>query len=89
MIFNMFVRISGLRADFLRAARRAFVLLDTFSFRGCYFHTLTVIPPLADVTPDPKLITAVIPSTRPTKGFPVLVFFLFCITLIVDPWCAF
>lgn len=65
----------------LGAARRAFVLLDTFCPGWSYLHALPMEPPLAYVTTNPKLIGIVISPTAPTKSFTVLIF-IFSITFV-------
>lgn len=65
----------------LGAARRAFVLLDTFGPGWSYLHALPMEPPLTYITTNPELISIVISPTAPTKGFAVLIF-IFSITFI-------
>lgn len=72
----------------LQAARWAFILLYTLSFSGSYLNTLPMVPPLADVTANPKFISAVVPTTASTECFPMF-FFILLVAFICQVWGAF
>jgi hypothetical protein len=50
----------------LGAAARAFVMLYALCLGRSYLDTLAMVPSLAHVTPDPKLIGVVYPTTGST-----------------------
>jgi hypothetical protein len=58
------------------AARGTLVLLYVLSSCWCDFHTLAMKPLLTNVTPYPKLISSVVPSTASTVGVTMLLLIL-------------
>lgn len=57
----------------LHAARWALVLFDIISLGRCYLYALSVVPPFADVTPNPELISAVIFTTATAECFAMFI----------------
>jgi hypothetical protein len=47
----------------------------------CDLHALSMVPPLATITTDPKLIFAIICSTRSAQGVVALLLLLVCILI--------
>ncbi len=58
------------------AARGTLVLLYVFSSCRCDFHTLPMKPLFTNVTPYPKLISSIVPSTASTVGITMLLLIL-------------
>lgn len=70
------------------AARWAFVLLYALSLCRGYLHTFPMVPPLTDITANPKFIRVVVSAAAPTEGLTVLIIFLL-ITFVCELWVAF